>query len=138
MQNKLNLMLLITVVVLAVAVVAILTWQGGGFALRPYHAVYLQTGDMYFGELVTFPRFGLKNVHVLQLGQGDTPPSIQKLTDAVWGPKNFIEINRSQVVWTAELDTTKELGTFLTQGPSALQESVAPIPQENSQLPPLE
>src|SRR3989344_5412756 len=118
MQNRFNIILLITVVVLAVALVLLLTWQNGGYVTHKFHAVYLQTGDMYFGELETFPQFGLKNVHVLQLGQGETPPSIQRLTDAVWGPKDFMEINRSQVVWMMELDSTKELGAFFATGPS--------------------
>lgn len=139
MRNKFNLILLVTVIVLAIAVVGLLTWQDGGLATRQFHAIYLQTGDMYFGELEIFPKFGLKNVHVLQLGQGETPPSIQKLTDAVWGPKDFMEINRSQVVWMAEIDPKKELGAFFTQGPSALQGSGAlPTQQEAGQTAPLE
>lgn len=125
MNSKTNQILLGIIIILGGALAGVMIWRGQS-GVPTYHAVYLDTGDLYFGELVTFPRFGLKNIYVLQVGQGEAPISIQKFVDVVWGPKDYIAINRDKVVWSAPLDSTKQLATFIQTGVVAPTDSLLP------------
>lgn len=118
MKNT-NKLLFASVIILALALVAV-------FALRDwnkeesYYAVYLRTGDLYFGQLTRFPHFGLRNVYLLQVNRDNaqTPVSLQKFTSVFWGPEDYLEINRSEVVWTAKLSSAGQLAQLLKTNPN--------------------
>lgn len=131
---------IIVIVILAVGVgVALWLLVGGKGAV--YHAVYLRTGDMYFGRLTRFPYFGLTNVNVLQVNQGDTenPLVIQKFTNVFWGPQDFLKINRDQVVWVTKLEPQSQLAQLLAlrekEGPAAAQGGQVEQPQQGGEAP---
>lgn len=69
-----------------------------------YSAVYLKTGDIYFGELSWFPSLKLKNPWFLQSAvDADNNPqvSISKFSDAFWKPVGEIYLNKNEIVfWT--------------------------------------
>ncbi len=117
-MSKMNKILLVLVILLVVVLAGLIGWQRWG--LQPsYWAVYLRTGDLYFGKLMNFPSFGLTNVYTLQVNQQNTqnPVSIQKFANIFWGPQDFLKINRSEVVWMTKLNPTGQLSQLLKTNP---------------------
>lgn len=109
---------------------------GGG----RYHAIYLETGDMYFGMLRGgwFSTMRLNDAWVLQVNQQnkETPFSMTPLKNAFWGPKGSIEINRAKVVWTARLDKEGQVSAMLSN-PERVSTDTAPgqtVPTDEPQV----
>ena len=109
----------------AIALLAVLVIGGffvwGAFMEKPeYTAVYLRTGDLYFGELVRFPHYGLKQPYLLQFNKDNqqNPFSLQSFKDAIWGPEDFISLNRDEVVWTASLRSDSNLAKLFASNPN--------------------
>lgn len=120
-MGMINRVLVAAVLVLAVLAVALFVWNR--FYITSgndgFHAVYLQTGDFYFGKLVKFPSFGLEQVYLLRLNSDQSNPvSVQRFKEVFWGPEDFISINPSQVVWTAKLDRNSKFLDFIKQNPN--------------------
>lgn len=76
-----------------------------GYAYRPYVAVYLSTGDIYYGKLSYFPKLKLVNPWFIQKTQ-DGQLALSRFADAVWKPESEITISRDKVVFIAKLDKT--------------------------------
>lgn len=134
-MNKTNKILLVLVILLVVILAGLIGWQKWG--LKPsYSAVYLRTGDLYFGRLMNFPSFGLKDVYTLQINQQDSqnPVSIQKFANIFWGPQDFLKINRSEVVWMTKLNPNGQLAQLLKTNPD-LQSTGQPNPSIPLQSP---
>lgn len=78
-----------------------------------YSAVYLTTGDMYFGKLYRFPRLHLKDVWYIQRGVDPASQSQQlgvlPLEDTFWGSEGKIYLSSEQVVWTAPISEDSPL-----------------------------
>lgn len=107
-SNRLNKILVVIVIVLLVALIGVIVYKN--FFGQSFAAVYLKTGDLYFGKITEFPNFGLKNVYLIQpTGNEQNPLSIQKFANVFWGPQDYININRNEVVWTAKLSKTSQL-----------------------------
>lgn len=119
MKNKLNKVLLIVVIVLVLILLAVLAWQLW-WSSPSYYAVYLRTGDLYFGELSTFPSFTLSHVYMLQVNSQNqqNPVSVQKFTNVFWGPEDSIKINRDDVVWYTRLTSDSQLVKLIQTNPS--------------------
>lgn len=102
------------VVVLIIALAGVIYWQKGGFE-RPYYAVYLDTGDIYFGRLNYFPRLSMTNVWFLQRNAQDSqnPLSLSKFRDAFWGPEDRMELNYKDIVWMAKLKNDSEVLKYI-------------------------
>jgi len=128
-MSKLNKVLFVVVAVLLLAFIGVLVWQQW-FSTPDFYAVYLRTGDLYFGRLVRFPSFGLEQVYLLQVNQGNqqNPLSVQKFTNVFWGPEDYLNINRQDVVWMTRLRSDSQLRQLLLTNPS-LQ---APAGSQNS------
>jgi hypothetical protein len=111
-MSKINKILLGAVIVLVVAIVAILGWWFFYRGSSNYYAVYLDTGDMYFGELSTFPNYSLSNVWYIQRdAQGNS--SLAQFIKAPWGPEGTIQLNRDKVIWTAKISDVSQLTPYL-------------------------
>lgn len=119
MKNSLNKVLLAVVVVLLVALVVIVGWKYLE-GTPSYYAVYLRTGDLYFGELSTFPSFTLGRVYMLQVNSQNqqNPVSIQKFTNVFWGPEDSMNINKNDVVWYTRLASDSKLVQLIQTNPS--------------------
>jgi hypothetical protein len=128
-MSNINKILLAVVIVLLVALAAVLAWQFW-FKTPTYYAVYLRTGDLYFGELTTFPYFGLKHVYMIQVNAQDktNPVSLQKFTNIFWGPTDFMRINRNEVVWYTQLSPQSQLAQLIANNPN-LMPTNANVPQ---------
>lgn len=108
-MSKINSILLVLVVVLVVALGGVLYWQKGGFEEK-YSAVYLNTGDIYFGKLSRFPRMTLTDVWFLQKGSDAQQGfGLSKFEKAFWGPEDEMTINDEIVIWVTELKADSEV-----------------------------
>ena len=101
---------IITIVIVVLAVAGV--WFGIRLgkpldaSLSKYSAVYLSSGDIYFGELSRFPYLRLRNVWFLQRGQdGQSQPqfAVAPLKRAFWGPADEISLNSRQVLFSTRL-----------------------------------
>jgi glucan phosphoethanolaminetransferase (alkaline phosphatase superfamily) len=120
-MNKIKKVILPAAIILLVAVlvaVAVLMWQKGDFS-RSYSAVYLDTGDLYFGELSRFPYLSLSNVWYLQRDSQSQGNTLSEFAKAAWGPEDKIKINRDRVVWTAKISDVSQLIPYLNKSVKA-------------------
>lgn len=129
-MSKTNKTLLWVVIILAIILIALVLWQVL-FASSSYYAVFLRTGDLYFGQLTKFPSFGLTNVYTIQVTQDpQNPLSVQKFSNLFWGPEDYLKINRDEVVWYTELSPTSQLNQLFTTNPNLVpQQQGAPVGQ---------
>ncbi|MEK7464392.1 MAG: hypothetical protein AAB617_01290 [Patescibacteria group bacterium] len=120
-MSKTNKILLVAVVILVVVIVFLTIWMVW-FKSPNYYAVYMRTGDLYFGKLVRFPHFGLKNVYTLQVNQQDqqNPIRIQKFTNVFWGPEDYLKLNDDEVVWVTKLKSDGQLAQVIKNNPDLL------------------
>jgi hypothetical protein len=131
-MSKTNKFLLAVVIILVLVVAALVVWQVG-FKSATYSAVFLRSGDLYFGELTQFPSFGLKHVYTLSVtGDQENPISIQRFKNVFWGPQDWLKINRDEVVWMTELDQAGQLAQLIKTNPDLLPTGQ---PQQGQQLP---
>ncbi len=104
---------------------------------NPYYAVYLRTGDMYFGKLSRFPKLTLSDVWYLQASMDEQGGlNLIKYSNAIFGPVDKMEINSDNIVWTAKLRDDSQVVKFI-QGeiqqtapatvPETLPENEAPM-----------
>jgi hypothetical protein len=142
-MNKTNKILLSVVVVLLLVIIGFVVWKEVG-GKPSYAAVYLRTGDLYFGKLVRFPYFGLKQPYLLQVNRTNeqNPLSVQRFKNVFWGPEDFMKINREEVVWYTSLRSDSELAQVFEKNPDLIppqaetpqggtsqQQAPAPAPQ---------
>lgn len=108
-MKTINNVLMGLVVVLIIALGGALYWQNREKEAG-YSAVYMDTGDVYFGKLSRFPRMTLRDVWFLQkeneMQQGF---GLSKFEKAFWGPKDEMVVNDEHVVWITELKTESEV-----------------------------
>lgn len=128
-MSKINKILFGLVIVLVVAIIVIgAIWYLWGGTGNNYYAVYLDTGDLYFGTLSRFPHMTLSNVLYLQRDPQNQGPSLQDFSKVAWGPENKIEINSNKIVWIAKISDISQLIPILSG-----KESPATQPQQNNQ-----
>ena len=111
--------LLIILLIILVIVLVLGIWLGVKILGREnlespskYSAVYLQTGDIYFGELSWFPWPSLKNVWLIQRSvdqQNQVQLGIVPLKNSFWGPTDKIYLNPKQVVFWTNLRKDSQL-----------------------------
>lgn len=128
LTKKLVIILLaVVVVIIALGIWAGLYFFGGSQAANPaapsdYAAVYLATGDIYFGKISWLPWPRLKDVWFLQRVAGpDGQPqlSINRFTNSFWGPTDTLYLNPKQIIfWTRLRNDSQVLKAFIN--PSAV------------------
>ena len=140
-MTKTNKILLVLVIVLVLALIAVVLWQTL-WRSQSYYAVFLRTGDLYFGKLKRFPSFGLKQVYTIQVNTQNqqNPISIQRFKNVFWGPQDWLKINRDEVVWMTKLDSAGQLAQLIKNNPDlvpqqapAQQQQTPPAPVEDQQ-----
>ena len=90
---------------LGVGILLGMNWGGSeGSDSSPYSAVYLETGDIYFGKLKWFPSPHMERVTYYQNAvdeQNRPAPGVAAFTGAFWKPIDKIYFNRKHIVfWT--------------------------------------
>lgn len=129
-ENKVNKILVGIVIILGAVFVGLVSYQTL-FAETSYSAVYLRTGELYFGKITRFPYFGLKNVYMLQQTQDPSNPlRIQKFSQVFWGPEDYLRINREEIVWHTHIRSNSQLAELLKTNPELTQpQQQAPLQQ---------
>ena len=125
--------LILAIILLGVLVYATLGNKSDSIK-NPYSAVFLRTGDMYFGKLSRFPKLALSDVWYLQVStqEDQTGFNLAKFSDAIFGPKDKMEINRENVVWISKLQDDSQVVTFILQSKNQALQNVQPqatVPQ---------
>ena len=137
-MNKRFIFILVAVIVILVALIAWMTVQyilqrNGSPSESEYSAVYLTSGDVYFGKLSWFPWPRLREVWYLQRGvseQNQPQLGIAQLKNAFWGPMDVIYLNPKQILFWTRLRSDSQL-TKAFANPSAM-----PPVQQQSQTQP--
>jgi len=100
----------IMIAVLVVVLIILGVWIGRSFGKTDpngnsaYSAVYLTTGDIYFGSFSRFPTPHITNAWHLDRGvdKNNQPQlGLSAMKDAVWAPANTLYLNAKEIVfWT--------------------------------------
>lgn len=108
-KNKFIKIALIAVIVLLGVLVYISFINKVGSIKNPYYAVYLQTGDLYFGHLCKFfSKYTLTNIYLLQREQSGNF-SLQKFEQSAYQPEDKMVLNKDNVVWISKLKSNSPL-----------------------------
>lgn len=114
-MSKLNKILLVVVVLLLI-VLAFMLWKPDFSKIvsgQSYYAVYLTTGDLYFGKMVWYRPDVLTDVRLIQTKQASEKEqpslSLVKFSDIVWGPSNELKLNKKNILWTAKLSENSQV-----------------------------
>jgi len=118
---------IVIVVVLAVwAGIEIAGMTGGSNAnaASPYSAVYLTTGDVYFGKLSWFPSPHMSDVWYITRNQGQngqTQLGLAPMKSIFWGPIGNISLNAQDIVFSTRLLNSSQVVQAI-ENPSSLQQ----------------
>jgi hypothetical protein len=101
---------IILILILGIGAAAYVGWRhiSDAWGNAKWYAVYLDTGDLYFGHLSHDDSLTLSDVWYVQHStQGD--PSINDFSKVSWKPEGTIKINREHIVWTAPIASDSPL-----------------------------
>jgi hypothetical protein len=126
-DKKKNVAIFVLVVLIALASGFLLAtnWRENDTSRLSYDAIYLNTGDIYFGKLHMFPKPYLTNVLYLQRttdATGRTQLGLSNFSSAFWGPADVIYLNPSQIEFWAPLRSDSQLIPIL-ENPSLLNQA---------------
>lgn len=96
-----------------------------------YVAVYLRTGDMYFGKLFYFPKLKLKDATLIQVDQ-DGQLRLSTLNQTFWNSEGYLILNKDNVVWISPI---KKDSQFFQQLKAFLNQPQLPSVQTQQQTP---
>ncbi len=102
-----------------------------------YHAVFLRTGDMYFGKLSRFPKLILSDVWFIQRNVDDEQGgfNLMKYSNAMFGPEDKMEINKENVIWISKLRDDSQVVSFILQSKTPALQNVQPQAAPQTTLP---
>jgi len=99
-------------------------------SLSPYSAVYLSTGDVYFGILGWSPSPHIEDPWFLQRSTdatGQTTVGAYPFAQVTWGPSNAVYFNAQDIVFWTRLSSTSTVAEAMANPNSApAPESVSP------------
>lgn len=132
-MSNLNKILVVAVIILLIILGVVVYWQKVGFE-KPYWAVYLDSGDLYFGKLSTFPKLSLSDAWFIQRNPQDSknPLSLAKFEQVFWGPEDRIYLSEKNIVWKAKLKADSQVIKFIKNS-SAPQTQTQPSTQSQPQ-----
>ncbi len=142
LSKKLLVVLIVVIIVLVALGVWVGSWVSGLAKPNPsgpseYSAVYLSTGDIYYGKLDWFPWPRIKNVWFLQRGvnaQNQPQLGIVPFNTAFWGPVDEVYLNPKQIIFWARLRNDSQVAKAFTN-PALFQQQQA-LPPQTFQGPP--
>ena len=96
----------------------------------PYSAVYLSTGDIYFGTLDWSPSPHMENAWFLQRGtdaKGNPTVGVYPFSQVAWGPSNAVYFNSNQIIFWTRLNSTSSIAQLIANpaAATAAQQSAA-------------
>lgn len=107
-MSKLNKVLLVIVILLAVVLGIILWVPNASNVFKPsYYAVYLTSGDLYFGKMAWYSPRTLTDVRVIQQQKDENDQPVLNLVNfsnsVIWGPARDLKLNSKNILWTSKL-----------------------------------
>ena len=132
MSKKFIPLMFVVVVILVVAGM----WLGlylsqlSSAALSPYTAVYLSTGDIYFGRFSQFPSPQIQDAWFLQRSGDQQNPqlSIIPLTSTFWGPASTMSLNPKEIVFWVRLRADSQVALTLANPTAAQAQQQSALP----------
>ena len=103
------------------------------FVHRPYMAVYLATGDIYFGRVSSFPCVTIQDPWFFRRAE-DGSVSLERFSDAVWMPEDTIKLNRDQIVFMARISENSQVIAMIEGRVDPRQQEQQPLQQPLQQL----
>lgn len=133
-MSKKFIFIFIAIAVVFLAVVALVSWlvllqpssQKNLAGESDYSAVYLATGEVYYGKLSWFPWPHLSQVLYLQRGvnqKNESQLGIAPFTSVFWGPEDKLYLNPKEIVFWVRLRGDSQLVPFL-KNPEMLTQGV--------------
>lgn len=118
-KDKFIKLALIVAIILLTVLVYISFINKVGSIKNPYYAVYLQTGDMYFGKLSRFPKLTLTDIWFLQVStqEDQTGFNLAKFSNVIFGPEDKMEINKENIVWISKLRDESDVVKYIQAAP---------------------
>lgn len=121
--------LVVIIIVLLVGVgvwvgVALISGSASQPALSPYSAVYLSTGDIYFGKLSMDPTPHMSDAWFLQRGtdsKGNPTVGVYPFSQVAWGPAGDINFNSQQIIFWSRLSATSSIAQLIANPAEAQQ-----------------
>ena len=104
-QNK----VLLAVVILLLIVLGVILWKPNiSNIFKPsYYAIYLTSGDLYFGKMAWYCPNTLTDVRVIQQQKDENEQPVLSLVSfndgVVWGPAGDLKLNKENILWTSKL-----------------------------------
>jgi len=100
--------------IIIVILVVIISWQILGKKSSSYYAIFLNNGNMYFGQLERFSRYTLINPYFLTVTEDpENPFIIQRFRDAFWGPSQKVNFNPQNVIWISKLNSDSPVISYI-------------------------
>ena len=103
-----NLVLVIIIVVLLLTIGFLLNKQYNWVGENKNVAVYLSTGELYFGQKTGLTGFKLKNAWLLNKGE-DGKYSLQEFSQAAWKPVGTLHIVKDKIVFWTNVDEDSDI-----------------------------
>ena len=131
----------IVVVVLALWAgieIAGMTGASNANAASPYSAVYLTTGDVYFGKLSWFPSPRMSDVWYITRNQGQNGQvqvGLAPMKSIFWGPIGNMSFNAQDIVFSTRLLNSSQVVQAI-ENPSSLQGAQGNTPTQNGVMQP--
>ena len=91
-----------------------------------YYAVYLETGEIYFGKFKAFPIPSLSDVWILQ-GDSENRLALNPLSASVWQPKT-LKLNPFKIVFLAKVADDSPVARTLRKGATAVAPTSSNLP----------
>ncbi|MBM3257451.1 MAG: hypothetical protein FJY98_03985 [Candidatus Liptonbacteria bacterium] len=130
--------------VLVLVLVLLGVWAGSLLSAKKdasgYTAVFLVTGDVYFGKLSWFPWPKLTHAWFLQrsVGQDNQPQlGLAPFTSVFWGPAGDVYLNPKQILFWAPIKSDSQVAKAI-DNPSSIQQQTPPqgqVPPQQEQQP---
>jgi hypothetical protein len=143
MERVLSKKLLISLIIILVVVLGFGIWlglklvnQNNPDQASNYAAVYLQSGDIYFGKLDWFPWPRLKNVWYFQKtvdSQNQVQLGISPFKNLFWSPIDEIYLNPKQVIFWTYLKNSSQLVSYFNNPELLKQNQNIQSPEQPNQ-----
>ncbi len=98
------------------------------YGQKKYVAVYLQTGEIYFGKMRWFPIPAMTNAVLIQRSQ-DGQLSIDYFKRAVWEPAEPIYFMKDKIVFWTYIEPTSPIVAFIE---GRIPQNTTPLQQQST------
>jgi len=101
-------------------------------SLSPYSAVYLSTGDVYFGKLDWSPSPHIEDPWFLQRGtnpSGQATVGVYPFSQVAWGPSDAMYFNSQNIVFWTRLSSTSSVAEAMANPAAGVIQETIPSTQ---------